>query len=135
VEEPEVVELVEPEDPVPAPAPLPVATTGVLNMRLESAVSPGVLTLYAGDEQIYRERFRFVEKKKGFLRSLAAKAGAGELASEFELDPGDLSLRIYVSFTNKPTQTFRLKGELPAGGDRTVVISIDEAGLAQARLE
>jgi serine/threonine-protein kinase len=135
VEEPEVVELVEPEEPVPAPEPLPVATPGVMNLRLETAVSPGVLTLYAGDEQIYRERFRFVEKKKGFLRSLTAKAGAGELASEFQLDPGDLSLRIYVSFTDKPTQTFRLKGELAAGGDRTVVISIDEAGLAQARLE
>ncbi len=41
----------------------------------------------------------------------------------------------YVSFANKPTQTFRLKGQLAAGGGRTVVVSIDEAGVAQARLE
>ncbi|MDX1644551.1 MAG: serine/threonine-protein kinase, partial [Thermoanaerobaculia bacterium] len=102
--EPQPVPRAEPEPPAPVP------TTASLTVRLSAETSPGVLTVYAGEEQIVRERFRFVDDEEGgFLRSLTARPGAGTLELDFERQPAPHAFRVYVSMPGAPTQVLRLE--------------------------
>lgn len=130
----EPVERVVESQPVAVAEPAPVPTTGFLVVRLETARSPGVLTVYSGETQVFRERFRFTEKK-GFLRSLAAKPGGGTLEEALEMDAGDLQLRVYVSLKGGASQAFRLQGELVGGTRRTLLVTVDEGGTARTALQ
>lgn len=132
--EPVVVEVAKPEPTGP------VATTGTLVLRLVTERSPGVLTLYLGDVQLMREKFRFVpEKKKGFLRSIKSKVVGktmgGELSSSFELDPGELDMRVYLSLKGMATQVLPVRGEMVAGTSRTLTVDVQDNGNVSAELD
>ena len=132
--EPVVVQVAEPEPTGP------VATTGTLVVRLVSEQSPGVLTVYLGDVQLMRQKFRFVaeKKKKGFLRSIkskvAGKTVGGELSENFELEPGDLDMRVYLSLPGSATQVLPVRGEIVAGTSRTLTSSGQGNGNTNAEL-
>jgi len=128
------IEPLAPPEPVVEQQSAPLPTTAILNLRLETARSPGVLTVYSGKEQIFRSRFRFVAKK-GFFRSLTAKPGAGTLEEALRLDAGALELRVYVSLKGGATQAFRLDGELIGGSERTLLVTVDGGGTARTALQ
>ena len=127
----EPAEIVEPEPAAPVP------TTATLSIELEAALSPGVITLYEGGSQIFRERFRFTKEKKGFIGSIRskAKASGGSLSRELEYEAGDLDLRLYVALPGSPTQVLPLRGDLFAGERHVLSIVIDEDGQARADLD
>ena len=132
--------VVEPQPEPPAPVvaaepAAPVATTGTLVVAVSTLRSPGVITLYLGEEQILRERFKFVVEKKGLLKSLPGKGIGGQLRRELIRDPGNLELRLYVSMPGEPTQSLPLAGRLDAGDTLSLVIDIGADGKASARLE
>ena len=123
--EPQVVEE-------PQPSPLPLHAT--LTIRLETALSPGVLTVYREENQVFRSKFRFVEAK-GLLRSLTTKPGPGSLEEVLEMQPGDVAFRVYVSLKKSATQTFRIESRLERGDSRTLLVTIDENGTARTALQ
>ncbi len=104
--EPQVVEV----------APAPVPTTGALELDFFSQRSRGVLTIYEDDRQIYRQGFRFTERR----RFLPPKAATGSLSANFEMPVGEIELRLYLSLPGHETQVIPVRGEI-AGGGRTVL--------------
>lgn len=108
-------------------------TTGpaLLEVQLVSQAPAGVVTLYAGKDQILLEPFRF-PRRAGLFRSPSAR---GELRWEREIPPGKTTLRVYVTVRNQPAEMVRLDGVLRSGRRQRLVISVAEEGSIQARLD
>jgi len=113
----------------PTPPP-PTDPLGTLKIDFYSESPRGVLTLYSGDDQIFRREFRFVERK-GFLRKKGIPGGFGD---RLRLDRGKLAVRIYLSRPGRATQNLTVTGELPGGGVRTLRIRVDGEGRMRAAL-
>jgi tetratricopeptide (TPR) repeat protein len=124
----------EPRKPAPVPMVSPSAP-GTLVIELSAARSPGVLTLYEGDEQIFRERFRFTKEKKTFIGSLTARPIGGSLTRQVSHPPDELDLRLYVSIPDSPTQVFPLAVRLDPAGRRVLWVHVDQAGVAEVGVE
>jgi len=123
---------------VPAPEPKPratsnpgpVSTTAALRVDVFSYLSKGVLTVYADQDQVLLQPFRFVQKS-GFMRK---KKSAGRLETSVELPSGPTEFRIYVSADGQETQTVSLQGELSGGRTHVLRLIIAENGSASAQL-
>ena len=111
--------------PVPAP---PSESTAPSELQIDffTEVSPGVLTVYVGREQIYREAFR-LQRRSGLGRTAA-------LAGQRPVPSGDADLRVIVSLEGRPTKVLTLQGNLPGGKSRTLQVRVDTTGLATAKL-
>ncbi len=96
--------------------PLPVPTSGTLELDFFSQMSRGVLTIYQDDRQIYREAFRFSERR----RFLPARPASGSLSASFEMPAGAVELRLYLALPDRETQVIPVEGEI-VGGERTVL--------------
>lgn len=112
------------------PAPGSVSTTADLRVDVFSYLSKGVLTVYAGQDQVLLEPFRFVQKS-GFMRK---KKTAGRLETSVELPSGPTEFRIYVSAEGQETQTVSLDADLTGGQTHVLRLIIAENGSASAQL-
>ncbi len=142
----------EPPQRVTAPAPTPVTPppipsqtppravsdsasrpeSGIANLRVDvfSYLPKGVLTVYADQEQVLLQPFRFVQKS-GFLRR---KKTAGRLETSIEVPSGDTEFRIYVSAEGQETQSVNLTADLTGGETHVLRLIIAENGSASAQL-
>ncbi len=115
-----------------APEPEPVVDSGApseLRIDFFTEVSPGVLTVYVGREQIYREAFRF-QRRAGLGRTSIP----GSLAGQRSVASGDTDLRVIVALEGRPTKVLTLQGNLPGGKSRTLQVRVDAAGASTAKL-
>ncbi len=120
-----------PNRPAPAVAAAPAAADATIDIDFYSEVSEGVLTIYSGESQIFREPFKFV-KKTGFLRT---EKIAGAIGAQRTLAAGAVALRVYVSLPGKPTKATMVEGTLVGGSTRRLVVRVDAESRATAQLE
>jgi len=122
--------------PPPEPTPRapsnrdPVSTTADLRVDVFSYLSKGVLTVYADQDQVLLQPFRFVQKS-GFMRK---KKTAGRLETSVVLPSGPTEFRIYVSADGQETQTVSLAADLAGGRTHVLRLIIAENGSASAQL-
>ena len=133
--EPPVVPVA-PEFVPPPAAPLetvsaPLPDWSDLRIDLFSQVPRGVVTVYAGGEQVMNQTFRF-GKRGGLLRK---KTGTGRLEAKRRLPAGDTELRVYVTMPNRPAVRRTLNVSLPAGSSRVLRILIDADGEPSVELD
>ncbi len=114
-----------PAAPEPAPS---VATDATLRVVFHSEPSQGVLTVYAGQQQLLREPYRFTEKA-GFLRT---RGVAGSFERSLKVQPGLHQLRVYVALDRTKTET--VDGNFPPGITRTLEVNVGTAGELSVRL-
>ncbi len=112
--EPQVVEV----------PPAPVARTGTVELDFFSRAPRGVLTIYDGDEQIYRQPFRFVERR----RFLPPKPATGSLSSTWEMPTGPVELRLYLALPNRATQVLPVRGRVEGGARSILRLRVDTDG-------
>ncbi len=119
-----------------APRVLPLETAGragpaQLLLDFQSESSRGALTIYSGEQQVFREGFRFVEK----TRFLLTRGTAGAFTRTLEHPSGDIDLRVYLSLPRLPTQVVRVEGHLEGGTTRVLRIRVAADGGFTARLQ
>jgi tetratricopeptide (TPR) repeat protein len=102
-----------------------------LRIDLFSYLPKGVVTVYADDDQILLQPFRFTEKGRLFLK----KGTAGRLEAEQRLSAGDAEFRIYVSSEGKETQIVNLPVSLKGGETHVLRIIVAENGSTSAQLD
>jgi Protein kinase domain len=109
-------------------APLPDVAT--IQLDFFSQVSRGVLTVYNGQQQIYKEAFRFTERR----RLLPAKAATGSLSATLEMPAGPLALRVYLSLPGRETQLEPVQAELERGGSYVLRLRVSSEGTLTSNL-
>ena len=102
-----------------------------LKVDLFSYLPKGVVTVYADDDQILLQPFRFTEKGRLFLK----KGTAGRLEAEQRIAAGDSEFRIYVSSEGKETQIVNLPVSLVGGQTHVLRIIVAENGSTSAQLD
>lgn len=102
-----------------------------LKVDLFSYLPKGVVTVYADDDQILLQPFRFTEKGRLFLK----KGTAGRLEAEQRISAGDSEFRIYVSSEGKETQIVNLPVSLMGGETHVLRIIVAENGSTSAQLD
>ncbi|MCM2268752.1 MAG: protein kinase [Thermoanaerobaculia bacterium] len=112
-----------------APA-APAAKDALLRIDFASDRSEGVLTVYAADRQILREPFRFV-RRTGFL---ARERVSGTIEANRRLQPGAVTLRVYVALEGETTRVISLEGDLAVGSSTVLEIRVDGDGNTTAIL-
>ncbi|MEO7973212.1 MAG: hypothetical protein ABIU84_06450, partial [Thermoanaerobaculia bacterium] len=125
---PAVATPVRPVAPEVAP---PVAVDATVEIDFYSELSEGVLTVYSGERQIFREPFKFV-KKTGFL---SKEKIPGALSAQRTLPAGDVALRVYVTLPGKPTKAIAVGGALVGGSTRRLVVRVGADGAIAAQLD
>ena len=121
----------QPQKPVTPTATQPVATDATVEIDFYSELSEGVLTVYSGERQIFREPFKFV-KKTGFL---SKEKIPGALRAQRTLPAGAVALRVYVTLPGKPTKAIAVEGTLAGGSTRRLAVRVDADGRVDAQLE
>ncbi|HUP23029.1 MAG TPA: protein kinase [Thermoanaerobaculia bacterium] len=106
----------------------PSATS--LEIGLRSEVPRGSVVVYAGDRQIYKREFSFVERR-GFFRRQGV---AGELSASVGLEPGEYELLVYVVRRNEPARLTRLATVVGAGDSLQLEIVVPTSGAPEVRL-
>jgi len=101
-----------------------------LNIQFTSRVPDGVLTLYANEEQILKEQFRY-EKKSRLLRP---KRPLGGFETTRKISSDIQSLRIYLLVDGESKLT-TVSTDLSAGETRTLNIEVLRKGAIEASLE
>ena len=108
----------------------PISDVSTVELDFFSQVARGVLTIYRGERQIYKEAFRFVERR----RLLPAKPSTGSLSGRFEMPAGELSLRVYLALPGRETQLRSLRLELEGGATHVLRMRVSSAGTFTASL-
>lgn len=121
---------VQPAPPRPRPEQRSTSTVADLRIDVFSNLPKGVLTVYANQDQVLLEPFRFVQKS-GFMRK---KKTAGRLEKSLRLPAGDIQFRIFVSADGQETQTVSLQAQLRGGQTHVLRLIIAENGSASAQL-
>ncbi len=125
--------IVEAPAAVATPPRAPPAAPDWADLRVDlfSHLARGVLTLYAGSEQVLMQPFRF-GKRSGLLRR---QSGAGRLEARRRLPAGATEIRVYVAFPGRPTASQSI--DLPlAGGSTTVLrVLVDSAGQLAVQID
>jgi hypothetical protein len=107
-----------------------VSTTATIELDFFSSLPRGVLTIYDGDQQIFKEAFRFVERR----RLLPPKAATGSLNGRIEMPAGDLSWRAYLSLPGRETQVLPVEGTLRGGAGHVLNLRVSPEGRFTADL-
>jgi hypothetical protein len=102
-----------------------------LKVDLFSYLPKGIVTVYADDDQILLQPFRFTEKGRLFLK----KGTAGRLEAEQRVSAGDTEFRIYVSSEGKETQTVNVPASLVGGQTHVLRIIVAENGTTSAQFD
>lgn len=123
------------EAPIPAapvpPPPVAASADATLGIDFFSEISEGVLTIYAGQEQILKESFRFVEKVNVFK----SRGTTGQITANRKLRAGVVGLKVYIYRKGAGTQFTELEGDFPGGTTRQLKIRLTADGKLTARLE
>ncbi len=122
-----------PGEVAPQVGSVPLETTAgavFLNIQFTSRVPDGVLTLYANEEQILKEQFRY-EKKSRLLRP---KRPLGGFETTRKISSDVQSLRIYLLVDGESKLT-TVSTDLSAGETRTLIIEVLRKGAIEASLE
>jgi serine/threonine protein kinase len=119
-----------PSKPVAPLAPPPPVGDATVEIDFYSELSEGVLTVYSGERQIFREPFKFV-KKTGFL---SKEKIPGALSAQRTLPAGPVALRVYVTLPGKPTRAIVVEGSLAGGAQRRLIVRVDGDGRVTAEL-
>jgi hypothetical protein len=119
----------EPFSPAPAETP-PPPRFGTLRIDFQSLLPRGVLTVYAGQEQIVRRSFRFVERS-GLLRRQATSGG---FDTGVRLPAGLTELRVYLALPGRETLTHRLDLDLEGGALRTLRLRLAADATLEAEI-
>jgi tRNA A-37 threonylcarbamoyl transferase component Bud32 len=106
----------------------PSATS--LEIGLRSEVPRGSVVVYAGDRQIYKREFSFVERRGLFRR----QGVGGELSASVGLEPGEHELLVYVVRRREPAQLTRLAAVVGAGDSLQLQIVVPTRGAPEVRL-
>ena len=106
------------------------AGTSRLRIDVFSYLPKGVVTIYAEENQILLEPFRFV-RKAGLVRR---KKSAGRLERTVVLPSGSSELRIYVSAEGFETHSVTVSGTLTSGSEHVLRLIIADNGTASAQL-
>ena len=102
-----------------------------LKVDLFSYLRKGVVTVYADDDQILLQPFRFTEKGRLFLK----KGTAGRLEAQQQISAGETEFRIYVSSEGKETQIVNVPASLQGGETHVLRIIVAENGSTSAQLD
>ncbi|HVR98429.1 MAG TPA: serine/threonine-protein kinase [Thermoanaerobaculia bacterium] len=101
-----------------------------LQMLFTFDISPGQLTIYAGDRQIYSQPFSVTEKKKFFGRERIVYKG-GELKETLEVPSGSTALKVQVTVgepnEKKTTKTWELTENLSSGSSHRLNIRVTKS--------
>ena len=121
------------QERAPAPPPPAAGAKATLEIDFHSEIAEGGVTIYAEQEMIYQERFKFGRKRSGLLRR--SEPVSGQLTARRELPSGKVKLRIYVTLKD-PAQTkvSEVDADLPPGGSATLKISLSPDRRLQAEL-
>ncbi|MDH3522373.1 MAG: serine/threonine protein kinase [Acidobacteriota bacterium] len=136
VEPPPAVEVERPPPPeqvapqVVRVEPEPVSDVAVVQLDFFSLASRGVLTIYEGDRQLFKEAFRFLERR----RFLPPKAATGSLTGKLEIPAGDMALRVYLSLPGRATQVVNVAAELRGGANHVLRLRVADDGAFTADL-
>jgi hypothetical protein len=126
-------------EPIPAGGTRPQGETGpeeavagtvILDLAFTSRVPDGVLTLYADDQQILKQQFKY-DKKSRFLRP---KRALGGFESRLQISSATRTLRIYL-LVDAESKLTTLSTDLSAGETRRLIIELYRKGTVEARLE
>ncbi len=112
----------------PTPAP---SATGSLTIDFRSEVPSGMLTIYIGQESIFREAFDFVERR-GLIRR---ESHGGQLTATRTVNAGSLKLKIYLWRQGSVTEVAEFAGTLPPGDSRTLMVRANPEGNLDVSLE
>ena len=104
--------------------------TVTLDIAFTSRVPDGVLTLYADDQQILKQQFKY-DKKSRFLRP---KRALGGFEAHLEISSATRTLRIYLLVDGESKLT-TIATDLAAGETRSLIIELFRKGTVEARLE
>ncbi len=110
----------------PTPPPASAAAGIAVAIDLESQVAEGILTIYQGQERVYRDRFEF-EGSGMFGRGKAS----GKRQDSVTV-PGNQPLKIYLWRQGASTQSIELAGAPGSQGHRTLMVRIDASGKLRA---
>lgn len=116
--------------PVAPPPPAAPAARATLAIAFVSEISEGMLTVYAGQEQIYRESFDFTQRGM-----LGRRAGTGELEASRNVPAGASRLKIYLWRQGEATEVAETSGTLAPGATHTLRLRATADGNLLARLE
>jgi serine/threonine protein kinase len=120
-----VVELLE-----ALPVAVPADPMAAIRIDFLSQLPKGVLTVYAGEEQLLLRRFRFFERRGFLLR----KGVGGGFETMRELSAGSVELRVYLALPGRETQARTLNAILLGGGRHILEIRVAEDGALDAEL-
>ena len=109
---------------------VPVSTRSTVQIDFFSQVSRGVLMIYDGERQIYKEPFRFVERR----RFRKPKPATGSLSGSLEMPSGALAWRVYLSLQGEETQVLPVSGELRGGATHVLRLRVAGDGSLTATL-
>ena len=134
------------ERPPPVTAPttppvveaIPTQPPGELQLLLSltSRVPAGVVTVYAGTEQIYRRSFAFNERKGGVLGRVGLKKRVAGVLEDAMLVPADApELRVYVAVAEQPARQFELTTRLRGDGTDRLLVDIRKEKAIEVALE
>jgi hypothetical protein len=90
---------------------------------LESQIAEGILTIYQGQERVYRDRFQF-EGGGIFGRGHAG----GKRQDSMKVPSSSQSLKVYLWRQGAATQSVELEGGPGTPGHRTLAVRVDAAG-------
>lgn len=129
LERPDATDEVDPTAPPPPKATSAeteaseaTSTELPVTLVLRSEVASGILTVYADDRQIYRDRFRFTEPTEGVLGRLGVRRRSeGETTRALRLPPNATELRIYVAVGQAGARSVTLSTDRLSPGARVVV--------------
>jgi hypothetical protein len=94
-----------------------------------SSESPaGVLTIYAGGEQLLRRGFSYYERGWLFSRTPAT----GGFTEDLTVPPGAEALWVYVARPEGPARRLEVPGSFPKGSQRTLRVHLPAEGEATA---
>jgi len=120
-----------PATPTPqarSPEPAPAPRFATLQVVFRTQRSEGVLTLYAGEQQLLREPFRFT-RRRSFFRTEEVSGG---FERTLEIAPGQSTLRVYVALDRTVVES--VQGNFPAGLTRVLEVDVDGSGKLEIKL-
>ncbi len=110
-----------PSEPTTATAS---ARESTLHIVFRSRVAEGRITIYAEQERIFQESFRF-----------SGRPPSGELTATSQLTAGSTKLLIYAKSKNSDqTRTAQVEADLSPGGSSTLIVELNEAGRVSASM-
>jgi tetratricopeptide (TPR) repeat protein len=107
-----------------------VSTTATVEIDFFSSLPRGVLTIYDGERQIFKEAFRFYERR----RLLPPKAATGSLSGRMDMPAGEMSWRVYLSIPGSETQVLPVEGTLRGGARHVLNLRVSPEGRFTADL-